>query len=231
VPGQIRASEWLDRSKVKVVGLQEGITLETVKAAAEHAINYDRQPAERVSVAVSWLQPKQSQQPYDPDADLDAPRPEAQPPTASGKGRIAVVSLPDGEAWRAVVTRAAGISKKLGGANICDWLTRKGHEQRAKLRGQFARLKAEGARPVWRNGAELWCAPADGGPARPYKAAVTASSGVAQGQAETEKAAEGAAGGGGSAGDTAEGGGGSTDAMDASGSGGGGGPAAMEAAA
>jgi hypothetical protein len=216
---------------VKVVGLKEGITLEMVKTASEHAINYDRQAAERVSVVVSWLQPKQSQQPYDPDADLDAPRPEAQPPAAGGKGRIAVVTLPDGEAWRAMVTRAAGISKKLGGASICDWLTRKGHEQRTKLRGQFARLKEEGARPVWRNGAELWCAPADGGPARPYKAAATASSGVAQGQAEAEKAAEGAAGGGGNAGTTAEGGGGATDAMDASGSDGSGGTAAVEAAA
>ena len=104
---------------------------------------------------MSWLQPKQSQQAYDPDADLDAPRPEAQPPAASGKGRIAVVSLPDGEAWHAV-TRAAAISKKLSGASICDWLTHKGKEQRMKLRGQFAQLKAEGARPVWRNGAELW---------------------------------------------------------------------------
>jgi hypothetical protein len=66
-----------------------------------------------------------------------------------------VVTVPDADTWRTVVSRSPGIAKKLGGASISDWLTRKGQEQRAKLRPLFGELKAAGARPVWRNGAEL----------------------------------------------------------------------------
>jgi len=187
VQAQPRGTEYLDRTKVKVGGLKEGTSLAVIKAAFEHAANCGRPRSEWISLGVEWLQSKRSQQPYDPDADLDAPLPEDQPPADGGKGRIAVVTVPDADTWRTVVGRAPGIAKKLGGASISDWLTRKGQEQRAKLRPLFGELKAAGARPVWRNGAELWVLPEEGGPATPYRAPAGASSKGRKEQAEAAK--------------------------------------------
>ncbi len=113
VQAQPRGSEYLDRTKVKVGGLKEGTSLAVIKAAFEHAANCGRPRSEWISLVVEWLQSKRSQQPYDPDADLDAPLPEDQPPADGGKGRIAVVTVPDAGTGRTVVAAALALPRNL----------------------------------------------------------------------------------------------------------------------